>query len=232
MQSEIVPIQPITSVTDILLTIEAAILIYFIISKAKKAQITDTSIKLWVGGYGCIMMFAILGAISHFLSDSRLVDIFWPPTMIFGGLSFVCVVSALIFHVKPDNNKPLLLLPIFMVIIYIIFAVIYEWQFIIWVGLLGICSILIYVLGIILHRKGHPISKFVLLGNTVILLSGIFQAIGGMFFYPEGQEGIPLNSNGTAIFKPHNDGFHIIAGIGLFLFYLGIRNAFFNDKSS
>ncbi|WP_371805218.1 DUF6962 family protein [Candidatus Lokiarchaeum ossiferum] len=232
MQSELVPIQPITSVTDILLTLEAVFLIYLIVSKAKKANIFDASLKLWVGGYGCIVMFAILGAISHFLSDGFLVAIFWPPTMIFGGLSFVCVVSALIFHVKPDNNKLLLLLPIFMVIIYVIIAIIYEWKFIIWVGLLGICSILIYFMGFLLYKKDHPISKNILLGNTIILLSGIFQFVGGMFFYPEDQEGIFLNPEGTAIFRPQNDGFHIIAGIGLYVFYLGIRNAFFREKTS
>ena len=232
MLGETVAIQPITSVTDLIMTFEAAILIYLIITNTKKSKLTDTSFKLWIGGYCCILLFSLLGAISHLLTDSDLVDIFWPPTMIFGGISFVFVVSALIFHVKPENNRPLLLIPIVLVIGYVIFAILNDWAFIVWVGLLVICSILIYILGISLIKKANAFGKYVIIGNSIVLLSGIVQAVGGMVFYPEGQDGFSLNSQGTAMFKPHNDAFHLIACIGLLIFYIGLKKVYFSEKLS
>jgi hypothetical protein len=55
-------------------------------------------------------------------------------------------------------------------------------------------------------------------GLTIILISGIIQAIGGLIGYQ-----IYFGPNNQYLFTPHNDIFHIIAMIGLYVFFIGFR---------
>lgn len=227
MLLDIVPSEPITSITDIMLVIEALIFIYLIQKRKNPTESHKRHLAFWILSYATIATFALLGAISHFMRDSELQDIFWPPTMIFGGISFIFVVSALMFEKDEKPNAILLMVLVILVIGYIIIAYLFEWKFIIWVGMLGICSVFIYVLGIILLKDGNQIGKYAIIGISIMILAGVFQALGAMLFYTNNPDGFPLNDPVTAVFKPHNDGFHFIAAIGLFIFYLGIKKVHF-----
>ena len=138
--------------------------------------------------------------------------------MIFGGISFIFFVTGIIIYQKETDYLKLLIIPIILVIFYLIIGFLINWPFIIWVILLIVCSILIYLYAFRAKNEDKEIAPYIIKGLTIIIISGIIQAIGGIIGYQT-----YFGPNDQYLFTPHNDIFHIIAMIGLSIFFKGFK---------
>lgn len=212
--------EPTTLATDLLLAVQgflfAAILVYFWFKKKDKKRKDSLSQLMWIGGFISIGLFALFGAISHGTFSKPLSDILWPFTMIFGGICFIFIVAGIIIYQKETDFFLLLLIPVVLVLIYFIVGSISGWPFIVWGILLIFCSIIIYFFSFRAKKEGKGLALYMITGLTVILISGVVQIIGGVIGFE-----IIYGENNEFLFQPHNDIFHIIAMVGLFIFFLG-----------
>jgi hypothetical protein len=217
--SDYKPIEPVTFATDMILAIQGLVfgsmLLYFYLKNKDKRSLYSL---MWIGGFFSVMLFAFFGALSHGTDSIRLADIFWPPTMIFGGISFIFFVAGVIIYQKVSNYKILLIIPIVLVIIYLIVGFLINWPFIIWVILLIICSVFIYLYAFKAKNDGKELAPYLIRGLTIIIIAGVIQAIGGIIGYQT-----YFGPDDQYLFTPHNDIFHVIAMIGLYVFFKGFK---------
>jgi hypothetical protein len=115
----------------------------------------------------------------------------------------------------------MLIVPVILVIIYLILAVLLNWIFLLWVVLLLICSVIIFFYAFKAKKKGKELARYIIYGLILILIGGVVQAIGGFIGY-----GTMFGPNNEYLFSPHNDIFHVIAAIGLIVFFKGIKKEF------
>ena len=217
--SDYKPVEPVTFATDMLLAILGlvfgSILLYYYLKNEDRRKLYSL---MWVGGFYSVMFFAFFGAISHGTDLIKLADIFWPPTMIFGGISFIFFVAGVLIYQKETGYLKLLIIPIILVIFYLIIGFLINWPFIIWVILLIVCSILIYLYAFRAKNEDKELAPYIIKGLTIIIISGIIQAIGGIIGYQT-----YFGPNDQYLFTPHNDIFHVIAMIGLYVFFKGFK---------
>ena len=212
-------IEPITFGTDLALTIQGTIfglLLIFYLSKNKERRTLPNF--MWICGFFSVALFALFGALSHGTNLIALEDVFWPPTMIFGGVAFIFFVTGVIIYQKESNYGVLLLIPIFLVILYFIIGFLINWPFLLWVFLLLICSVIIFIYAFRAKRQQKIAGKYLIWGLIIILISGVVQAIGGIIGYQT-----YFGPSNEFLFTPHNDIFHIVAMIGLTYFFIGFR---------
>ena len=86
---------------------------------------------MWIGGFFSIALFTFFAALSHGVTSIALEDIFWPPTMIFGGITFIFFVAGVIIYQKEEVTS-LIIIPVILVIIYLIMCVLLSWSFLVW----------------------------------------------------------------------------------------------------
>lgn len=212
--------EPTTLATDLLLAIEgfffAGLLLYLWIKNEDQKKTDSLSQVMWIGGLLSIGLFALFGAISHGTFSKVLSDILWPFTMIFGGVSFVFFVAGVIIYQKESDYLLLLLIPVILVVIYLILGFIIDWPFLLWVILLIICSIIIYIFSFKAKQEGKGLALYLIVGLTIVLIAGVVQAIGGIIGFT-----MEYGANNEFLFQPHNDIFHIIAMVGLAIFFWG-----------
>ncbi|TFG00051.1 MAG: hypothetical protein EU541_03420 [Promethearchaeota archaeon] len=212
--------EPTTLITDLLLAIEgflfAIILLYLWFKNKDKKKTDSLSVLMWIGGFISIGLFSLFGAIAHGTFSQPLSDIVWPFTMIFGGICFIFILTGVIIYQKETDFLLLLLMPLVLVIIYFILGFITNWPFLLWVILLIICSVIIYIFSFKAKQEGKGLAIYLIVALTVILISGVVQAIGGIIGFT-----IDYGTNNEFLFQPHNDIFHIIAMVGLAIFFLG-----------
>jgi MFS family permease len=212
--------EPTTLATDLLLALQAflfaAILVYLLAKNDDKKRMDSLTQLMWIGGFISIGLFALFGAISHGTFSKPLSDLLWPFTMIFGGICFIFIVAGIIIYQKETDFFLLLLIPLILVVIYFIVGFISGWPFIVWGILLIFCSIIIYFFSFRAKQEGKGLGIYMIIGLTVILISGIVQIIGGIIGFT-----LDYGINNEFLFQPHNDIFHIIAMIGLAIFFLG-----------
>jgi len=215
------PSEPVTLVTDLILAIQGflfgLILLYYYMKNKDKRR--KDSI-FWVGFFISVALFALFGAISHGSTSVKIASILWPPTMIFGGISFIFFSAGVIIFYKEKYDK-MLIVPVILVIIYLILAVLLNWIFLLWVVLLLICSVIIFFYAFKAKKKEKELASYIIYGLILILIGGAVQAIGGFIGYET-----MFGSNNEYLFSPHNDIFHIIAAIGLIVFFKGIKKEF------
>lgn len=175
--------EPTTLVTDLLLAIQgflfATILLNLWLKNRERKNIDSLSLLMWIGGLISIGLFALFGAISHGTFSKQLSDLMWPPTMIFGGISFIFIVAGIIIYQRETGYLLILLIPVVLVVIYFIIGAIIGWKFILWGILLLVCSILIYFFSFKAKQEGKGLAIYMIIGLTVILISGIVQIFGG-----------------------------------------------------
>ncbi|TFG08901.1 MAG: hypothetical protein EU539_01145 [Promethearchaeota archaeon] len=221
MASDLKPIEPVTVITDLMLAIEGlvfgALLLYFWIKNEDQRQTHDL---MWIGTYFSIMIFAFFGALAHGTDSKTIEALVWPPTMIFGGITFIFLVAGVIIYQKESDYAKLLIIPIVLFIIYLILIIILNWPFILWVLLLIVCSIIIYIYAFKAKSDGKALAPYLINGLTIIIIAGVVQAIGGIIGYQT-----YFGPNNEYLFTPHNDIFHVIAMIGMYVFYRGFRKA-------
>jgi hypothetical protein len=212
--------EPVTLLTDLGLAVEgflfAFILAYYLIKNKPAKENTPLIVMMWIAGLISIGLFALFGAIAHGTTSQSLSDFVWPFTMIFGGICFIFIVIGVIIYQKETEYSKLLLLPIIAVIIYFIIGFILNWQFLIWVLLLVFCSIIIYIFAFKAKQEGKGLAKYIIIGLTVVLIAGVIQGIGGIIGFKT-----TFGIYDQFLFQPHNDIFHIIAMIGLAIFFVG-----------
>ncbi len=212
--------EPVTFATDLILAIQGflfAALLLYLWTKSKDMKKADrTSLLNWVGGFISIGLFALFGAISHGVFSQELSDMLWPFTMIFGGISFIFIVAGVIIYQKETDYLLLLLIPVTLVVIYFIVGFISGWPFLVWGILLIFCSIIIYFFSFKAKQEGKELAIYLIIGLTIVLIAGVVQIIGGFIEYK------PLfGASNQFKFQPHNDIFHIIAMVGLAIFFWG-----------
>ena len=185
----------------------------------KKSDKRDKPTLMWIGGFFCVALFALFGALSHGTDLIALGDVLWPPTMIFGGIAFIFFVAGVIIYQKGTGYGKLLIIPIILVIIYFIVGFIINWPFLLWVVLLIICSIIIFIYAFKLKKEEKPIAKYIIRGLTIIIIAGVIQAVGGIIGYQSF-----FGPSNEFLFQPHNDLFHLVAMIGLiFLTFMRVQ---------
>lgn len=212
------PAEPTTLATDLSLAILGLvfgmIIVFYYIKKKEKRTIT---LLMWILSFFSITLFALFGAISHGTTSVTLSDIMWQPTMIFGGISFVFFASGTIIYQKEEDYLKDLILPVLLVIGYLIIGFIINWPFLLWVFLLLICSVIIFFYSFKARKKGKKLANYLIIGLIIILISGVIQAIGGIIGFE-----MMYGPNEEYLFQPHNDIFHLIAMVGLTVFFIGI----------
>ena len=210
--------EPVTVVTDGILAILGfifgIILLYYYI-KDKESRKKDS--LMWIGTFFSVALFAFFGAVSHGVTSIALGDLFWPPTMIFGGITFVFLLAGVIIYQKEEISI-ILIIPVILVVLYLILCVLLNWAFLVWVILLLICSIIIFFYAFKAKRDGKELAPYLIYGLIIILIGGVIQAIGGIIGYQT-----YFGPNNEYLFKPHNDIFHVIAMIALFVFFIGFK---------
>ena len=217
--SDYKPVEPVTFATDMILAIQGLIFGFILLYYWKKNDDKRNLYSLmWIGGFFSVMLFAFFGALSHGTDSMRLADIFWPPTMIFGGISFIFFVAGVIIYQKVSNYKTVLIIPIVLVIIYLIVGFLVNWPFILWVILLVVCSVFIYLYAFKAKNDGKELAPYLIRGLTIIIIAGVIQAIGGIIGYQT-----HFGPDDQYLFTPHNDIFHVIAMIGLYIFFKGFK---------
>ena len=217
--SDYKPVEPVTFATDMILAIQGLIFGFILLYYWKKNDDKRNLYSLmWIGGFFSVMLFAFFGALSHGTDSMRLADIFWPPTMIFGGISFIFFVAGVIIYQKVSNYKTVLIIPIVLVIIYLIIGFLVNWPFILWVILLVVCSVFIYLYAFKAKNDGKELAPYLIRGLTIIIIAGVIQAIGGIIGYQT-----HFGPDDQYLFTPHNDIFHVIAMIGLYIFFKGFK---------
>jgi Family of unknown function (DUF6962) len=217
LQTGIQPQDPTTFITDLILTIES-LFFGFMILRLWKQKNTSKEILIWIGTFLSISVFSLCGAISHGTKYVETADLFWPPTMIFGGLAFFFFNIGAILYVQKEEVKKHLILPIIFLVIYLIALPLLNWMFGIFVGYQLLCSILIYKYTIPV-KENLDLCPSLIKGLSILLFAGGIQAIGSLL----GLEFL-YGSNSQFIFKPHNDVFHLIAAVGLFVIFKGLQN--------
>lgn len=212
------PSEPVTVLTDGILAllglIFGIILLYYYI---KNSESRKKDSLMWIGTFFSVALFAFFGAMAHGVTSIALEEIFWPPTMIFGGITFVFLVAGVIIY-KKEEITSLLIIPVILVVLYLILCVLLNWAFIIWVILLLICSLVIFIYAFKAKRDGKELAPYLIYGLIIILIGGVVQAIGGIIGYQT-----YFGPNKLYLFKPHNDIFHVIAIIALFVFFMGFK---------
>ena len=217
--SDYKPVEPVTFATDMILAIQGLIFGFILLYYWKKNDDKRNLYSLmWIGGFFSVMLFAFFGALSHGTDSMRLADIFWPPTMIFGGISFIFFVAGVIIYQKVSNYKTVLIIPIVLVIIYLIIGFLVNWPFILWVILLVVCSVFIYLYAFKAKNDGKELAPYLIRGLTIIIIAGVIQAIGGIIGYQT-----HFGPDDQYLFTPHNDIFHVIAMIGIYIFFKGFK---------
>ena len=82
------PSDPVTVVTDVLLFLEGMLFAVALFFHQKGRNHQSIQMWCWIGTFSCIGLFALFGALAHGTHSLALEDVLWPPTVIFGGLSF------------------------------------------------------------------------------------------------------------------------------------------------
>lgn len=212
--------EPVTLITDALLAIQgflfAFVLLYFLLKNKEKTEVNSLVSIMWIGGFISIALFALFGAISHGTTSQSLSDILWPFTMIFGGVCFIFIVIGIIIYQKETDYAKLLLIPVIAVIVYFIIGFLFDWQFLIWVVLLVFCSIIIYIFAFKAKQEDKGLARYIIIGLTIVLIAGVVQGVGGVIGFRT-----TFGAYNQFLFQPHNDIFHIIAMIGLVIFFWG-----------
>ncbi|MBD3341965.1 MAG: hypothetical protein GF353_22890 [Candidatus Lokiarchaeota archaeon] len=224
--SELKPVEPVTLVTDLILAIEGFLFALFLIFYwTKKVNKKDKPTLMWIGGFLSVGFFALFGALSHGTEYVMISEILWPPTMVFGGISFIFFVAGTMIYQKEENYGKMLLIPVVLVLIYLIVGFLINWPFFIWVLLLLVCSVLIYFYAFKAKKENKLLSRYLFWGLTIIIIAGIVQGIGGIIGYRT-----YFGPNNQYLFTPHNDIFHIIAMVGLLIFFVGFRRELFRKS--
>mgnify|MGYP006279428495 CR=1 FL=1 len=213
------PMEPVTLITDLLLAVFGFLFAIFLL-KYRKNVSQDKKVYglMWVLSYLSIGLFALFGALAHGFTSITLQDIVWPPTMIFGGISFIFFAAGVIIYQKERDYRGLLMIPVALVVGYLIFGLLLGWPFLLWVILLLICSVIIFFFAFRAKKEEKMVAPYIIKGLTIIIISGIIQAIGGIIGYQT-----MFGPNNEFLFTPHNDIFHIIALIGLIVFFQGFK---------
>lgn len=210
--------EPVTIITDGLSAILGLVIgIYLLYYYFKHEDKRKKETLMWIGAFFSIALFALFGAISHGVTSIALGDIFWPPTMIFGGITFIFFVAGVIIYQKEEITS-LIIIPVILVIVYLIMCVLLNWSFIIWVLLLLICSVIIFFYAFKAKREGKVLAPYLIYGIIIVIISGVVYAVGSMIGYQT-----MFGPNNEYLFKPHNDIFHTIAMIGMCVFFWGFR---------
>lgn len=213
--------EPVTVITDglvaVLGLIFGTILLYYYI-KNKDSRKKDS--LMWIGTFFSVALFAFFGAIAHGVTSIALEELFWPPTMIFGGLTFVFLLAGVIIYQKEEITS-LLVIPVILVVLYLILCVLLNWVFLVWVILLLICSFFVFFYAFKAKRDGKELAPYMIYGLIIILIGGVVQAIGGIIGYQT-----YFGPNNVYLFRPHNDIFHVIAMVALFVLFTGFRKEF------
>jgi hypothetical protein len=85
----------------------------------------------------------------------------WPPTMIFGGISFIFIVAGIIIYQRETGYLLILLIPVVLVVIYFIIGALTGWKFILWGILLLVCSIIIYFFSFKAKQEGKGLAIYI-----------------------------------------------------------------------
>lgn len=211
--------EPVTLATDLILAIQGfAFGLYLLLLLRKKRKTDDITTLMWIGGFFSIGLFALFGALSHGTTSVILGELLWPPTMIFGGISFIFIVTGSIIYQKETNYAKFIVIPVILVIGYFILGFVTGWPFLLWVILLLICSVIIYYFAYEAKKEKKLLAKYLIIGLTVVIIAGLVQGIGGFIGYRA-----MIGPNNEYLFQPHNDIFHIIAMVGLSIFFIGFR---------
>jgi len=214
--------EPITVITDSLLAalgvIFGIILLYYYFNTNKENRKKETI--MWIGAFFSLALFALFGAISHGVTSIALENLFWPPTMIFGGITFIFFVAGVIIYQK-ETITSLIIIPIILVCFYLVMCILFNWLFLIWVLLLLICSVIIFFYAFKAKSEGEELAPYLIYGMIIVIISGLVYAIGSMIGYHT-----YFGPNNEYLFKPHNDIFHSIAMIGMCVFFIGFRKEF------
>ena len=214
--------EPVTVITDSLLAalgvIFGIILLYCYFNTNKENRKKETI--MWIGAFFSIALFALFGAISHGVTSITLENLFWPPTMIFGGITFIFFVAGVIIYQK-ETITSLIIIPVIIVCVYLVMCVLFNWLFLIWVLLLLVCSVIIFFYAFKAKSEGKELAPYLIYGMIIIIISGLVYAIGSVIGYHT-----YFGPNNEYLFKPHLDIFHSIAMIGMYVFFIGIRKEF------
>jgi hypothetical protein len=78
--------------------------------------------------------------------------------------------------------------------------------------------VFIYLYAFKAKNDGKELAPYLIRGLTIIIIAGVIQAIGGIIGYQT-----YFGPDDQYLFTPHNDIFHVIAMIGLYVFFKGFK---------
>lgn len=194
--------EPVTLLTDYLLAIECLV---FAVLLYRYAQ-NETSILLWAISFFVIALAAITGGTYHGFIQSLSVSMssnLWKITLYCIGVSTLCLLSGMILVALKGNVRTLFL--ILAVVQFLGFVILirrnYEYKYVIhdYVPAMAV------ILALCILRLNKPYAIWIIAG---ILIS--FAAAGVQL------SGFTLHRNFN-----HNDLYHVIQMIGMYLLYRG-----------
>jgi hypothetical protein len=213
--------EPVTLITDLLLFFQGLIYGILLLMRAKKKAQTAQNPLFWILTFLSIGIFALCGAISHGTPSVAVADLFWPPTVIFGGLAFFFFNIAVMIMQQPRPLTQVLRFPLILLVIYIVGLILADWAFILFVAYQLVCSVIIFILSARTQNEHiKPTIRQINFGLVVLLIAGGVQAVGsilGWRYY--------FGDDAQYLFQPHNDIFHIIAMYGVYLIYRAVVQA-------
>ena len=187
-------IEPITAITDLLLSIECFVFSFLVFKRAHSWQRL-----FWVGFFTCVGMGAFLGAVFHGLSFAR-------GLMLWRGVNLSLILGITFFPLAIFSLKtkivPKWLFTLFLAVLILAFFFFYNSQNFLHIlsyegGALTICTLL----ALIYLKKGYKVAKPILIGIAISLVAALAQA-----------------TNMRLLFLNNNDIFHLIQMIAMVFF--------------
>ena len=223
--------EPVTLITDGAIGVQCLIF-SIILFKSLKISRDPAILKMWIGCFLSLSIFAFAGSISHGTPSLTLYSNTWPVCVTFGGVALYFLhIAMMMFYGKKNgesdiNQKPhpmVYIIPTTLLIVYLIVLPGSGWSF----AYFGYYFIVIalHFFGLFFVNRNvaakQPFGKILFMYVAVFMIFGVIQILGKTYDWA-----YTFGSSDQYLFQLGNEIFHIGILYPNWLFYQGICKNF------